>query len=148
MWGEDGIHYARLQTSQMRETSVFHIFIKWVLALSVVLATASVGFGQDFEKGLAAAKRGDFATALGEWQPLAEQGDTDAQYNLGVMYEDGRGVIQDNVYAHMWWNIAASQGDADAVVNRETSIRNRHRFRRRLPVALDPIDAKFYPDLY
>ena len=32
-------------------------------------------------------------------------------YNLGVMYAFGRAVIQDNVYAHMWWNIASSKND-------------------------------------
>ena len=40
-----------------------------------------------FDEGLAAAKRGDYATALREWRPLAKQGDADAQYNLGVMYD-------------------------------------------------------------
>ncbi|MDP6417654.1 MAG: hypothetical protein QGG54_21930 [Gammaproteobacteria bacterium] len=40
----------------------------------------------------------------------AEQGYARAQYNLGLMYGTGQGVIQDNVYAHMWWNIAASSG--------------------------------------
>jgi len=31
----------------------------------------------------------------------------------------GEGIIKDNVYAHMWWNIAASQGDKDATKNRD-----------------------------
>ena len=44
----------------------------------------------------------------------AEQGDADAQYNLGVMYAKGKGVPQDYVYAHMWANIAAT-GDAEDV---------------------------------
>jgi hypothetical protein len=35
------------------------------------------------------------------------------------MYGTGQGVIQDNVYAHMWWNIAASSGDKDAIGNRD-----------------------------
>jgi len=35
------------------------------------------------------------------------------------MYGNGTGVIQDNVYAHMWWNIAASSGDKDASENRD-----------------------------
>jgi TPR repeat protein len=34
------------------------------------------------------------------------------------MYYDGQGVIQDNVYAHMWANIAASTGLEAGVVNR------------------------------
>ena len=42
-----------------------------------------------------------------------------AQYNLGVMYANGQGVLQDNVYAHMWFNIAASSGDEVASKNRD-----------------------------
>ena len=49
----------------------------------------------DYQKGLDAANRGDFATALREWTPLAKQGNAIAQYNLGVMYANGLGVPQD-----------------------------------------------------
>jgi len=38
----------------------------------------------------------------------AEQGDASAQYNLAVMYDTGRGVLQDYVLAHKWYNLAAS----------------------------------------
>jgi TPR repeat protein len=38
----------------------------------------------------------------------AEQGDATAQYNLAVMYDTGRGVLQDYVMAHKWYNLAAS----------------------------------------
>ena len=41
---------------------------------------------------------------------LAEQGDADAQYYLGVMYSAGEGVKQDYILAHMWYNLAASNG--------------------------------------
>jgi hypothetical protein len=49
----------------------------------------------------------------------AEQGYARAQYNLGLMYGTGQGVIQDNVYAHMWWNIAAASGHKSATKNRD-----------------------------
>jgi len=39
----------------------------------------------------------------------AEQGDATAQYNLAVMYDTGRGVLQDYVMAHKWYNLAASR---------------------------------------
>jgi len=35
------------------------------------------------------------------------------------MYEEGKGVPQDFVYAHMWWNLAASQGIKEAVETRD-----------------------------
>ena len=45
------------------------------------------------------------------WTLAAEQGNADAQNNLGVMYGAGRGVLKDYVYAHMWGNIAATNGN-------------------------------------
>ncbi len=38
-----------------------------------------------WDEGLAAYQRGDYATAIREWRPFAEQGDDEAQYNLGLM---------------------------------------------------------------
>ena len=38
---------------------------------------------------------GDYATALREWRPFAEQGNASAQFNLGVMYGNGQGVTLD-----------------------------------------------------
>lgn len=49
----------------------------------------------------------------------AEQGDADAQFNLAVMYDNGLGVLQDNVYAHVWLNIASSNGSETAGKNRD-----------------------------
>ncbi len=69
-----------------------------------------MSWSADFQKGLTAAQSGDYATALREWTPLAEQGYADAQFNLGLMYHTGQGVLQDYVYAHMWANIAVSSG--------------------------------------
>jgi TPR repeat protein len=66
------------------------------------------------EEGLAAFNRGDFATAFKEWKPLAEQGDAEAQYNLGVLYQYGRGAPQDDAEAAKWFRQAAEQDDPDA----------------------------------
>jgi hypothetical protein len=43
------------------------------LTLAVLLGSGEVR-GSDFQKGLTAAQSGDYATALREWTPLAEQG--------------------------------------------------------------------------
>ena len=48
----------------------------------------------------------------------AEQGDAIAQYFLGRMYYLGQGVIQDDVMAHMYWNIAAVSGHKSAIKHR------------------------------
>ena len=53
-----------------------------------------------------------------KWYRLAaEQGDADAQFNLGLMYDDGKGVPQDDVEAVKWYRLAAEQDDADAQFN-------------------------------
>ena len=62
------------------------------LTLAVLLGSVGVSWSADFQKGLDAYKRFDYATALREWEPLAKQGDASAQFNLGLMYRYGRGV--------------------------------------------------------
>ena len=90
------------------------------LAIAVLLGSAGLSWGADVLKGLNAYNSGDCATALREWTPLAEQGDASPQFNLGLMYVMGTGVIQDYVRAHMWWNIAASSGNSkEASKNRD-----------------------------
>ena len=75
---------------------------------TVLFGGAGVSLSADYQKGLNAATRGDYATALREWKPLAEQRNAVAQKDLSVMYAYGKGVPKDYVYAHMWYNIAAS----------------------------------------
>ena len=87
------------------------------LTLVLSLGTISAAWGADFYKGLTAAQRGDYATALREWTPLAKQGDADAQFNLGLMYRRGQGAPRDYKTAVKWWTLAAKQGNADAQFN-------------------------------
>ena len=58
-----------------------------IIPLLLALLITPISWGADFVKGLAAYESGDYATALLEWTPLAEQGNVSAQYNLGLMYE-------------------------------------------------------------
>ena len=78
--------------------------------LLLVLLVSPMSFGADFQKGVTAAENGDYATALREWMPLAEQGYASAQNNLGGMYESGDGVPQDDQTAVKWYRLAAEQG--------------------------------------
>ena len=86
-----------------------------VLLFSLLLGVPS--YSADFNKGLTAAQSGDFATALKEWKPLAGQGDAKAQYNLGVMYDVGERVTQDDKEAVRWYTLAAEQEHAKAQYN-------------------------------
>jgi TPR repeat protein len=71
----------------------------------------------DFQAGKDAYDQGDYATAFKEMRPLAEQGDAAAQFNLGILYDNGYGVPQDDQEAVRWWRLAAGQGNAAAQFN-------------------------------
>ena len=68
----------------------------------------------DFQAGMDAKNRGDFAKALRELRPLAEQGDARAQFYLGMLHENGDGVPEDYEKAREWYEKSAAQGDANA----------------------------------
>ena len=87
------------------------------LAVAFTSMSGHGALAQDFDKGVAAAQSGDFATALKELQPLAEQGVAAAQAILGLMYDNGNGVPQDHVQAAEWYRKAAKQGNAVAQSN-------------------------------
>ena len=89
-----------------------------VATLAVIALLFSAGAAwADFDNGLAAAQRGDYATALREFRPLAEQGNAEAQFNLGAMYNFGYGVPQDYAEGMKWLRKAAEQGNAPAQYN-------------------------------
>ena len=68
----------------------------------------------DGQVGVDAYKRGDYATALRECRPRAEQRDAGAQFYLGTLYAFGQGVPHDDAKARWWYEQAAAQGLADA----------------------------------
>jgi TPR repeat protein len=86
-----------------------------IVALVIALATPLAA--QDFDAGMEAYQRGDYTAALSEFRPLADQGLATAQTNLGIMYHDGLGVLQDFAEAIMWYEKAAIQGNVFAFYN-------------------------------
>jgi TPR repeat protein len=81
----------------------------------MVLDGASIAGPLD--DGVAAYHDQDYAQAAELWQPLAEKGDARAQYLLGTLYMEGKGVEQNDATAFMWFLRAANQGDATAQYN-------------------------------
>ena len=67
-----------------------------------------------WDKGLAAYAAGDYATARREWVVLARRGNPKAQYNLGVLYSNGKGVPESGALAFRWYVKAAEQGHVGA----------------------------------
>jgi len=64
--------------------------------------------------GDAAYSKGDYATALRLYRQLADQGNVSAQYVIGTMYFDGRGVPQVYATAALWFRKAAERGSTAA----------------------------------
>ena len=64
----------------------------------------------NFQKGVAAFKSEDYATAQRGLKPLAEQGMPRAQFFLGVAYGEGWGVPEDDKIAVQCYRLAAEQG--------------------------------------
>jgi TPR repeat protein len=87
--------------------------IAQVVAGCMLFAVASLATAGN-EEGLEALFQGDYATALAEFRPLAEQGYANSQYNLGVMYAEGKGVEQNFTEAAKWYRLAAEQGVRNA----------------------------------
>ena len=88
-----------------------------ILIVTVFLTAFGGVTYASFTDGLNAAIEGDYKTALKEWQSLADQGNASAQYNLGVMYGNGRGVLKDDKQTVKWYQKAADQGYAKAQFN-------------------------------
>lgn len=70
-----------------------------------------------FEDGYAAYEQGDLAKALKIWMPLAQAGHGLAQYNIGLMYEEGKGVAHNRELAVQWWLKAANNKVPQALHN-------------------------------
>ena len=88
-----------------------------LLALASPLSMAGGAVAGPFEDAQAAHSRRDYATALRLWRPLADQGNAEAQYALGFMYDGGQGVPKNYARAAKWWRLAADQGHTFAQYN-------------------------------
>lgn len=82
---------------------------KFISAVAVVVALSGTAQAQDLQKGLDAYAARDYATALLELTPLAEQGDAEAQNILGNLYGQGNGVALDLRESSRFYRMAAGQ---------------------------------------
>ena len=89
--------------------------INYLLIAVFLLAGCTSVFGQDYSK-----------KSVKELLPLAEQSDAEAQYNLGVRYENGRGVRKNQQKASWWWRVAAEHGHPQAQYNLGSMYDNGH----------------------
>ncbi len=71
----------------------------------------------DLASGQASYLRGDYGEAWRELKPLADQGNAEAQYQVGVMYDHGQTVKRSYRTAAQWYERAAQQGHPGAQFN-------------------------------
>lgn len=83
-----------------------------VVVTMLFLATSA--YGQDCKEGEAAFVAGNYAKATSILQPLVAKGDACAQYQLGEMYMQGKGVPEDKAKALELFKKSAAQGNAKA----------------------------------
>ncbi len=96
--------------------------IRHIIILSVLIAFSANAYA-DFSTGIDAYTKKDYVTALKEFKTVADQGNPDAQFMLGYMYASGKGVLQDYIKAHMWFNLSASQGNERAMESRDKIVK-------------------------
>lgn len=92
--------------------------IRTLLGAIAIAATVQLAAAEaTLEDGLTAYRDADYVKAVEVWRVLAEKGDAVAQYRLGALYAEGKGVVRDDATATMWFQRSANQGNADAQYN-------------------------------
>jgi uncharacterized protein len=87
-----------------------HLLYTLVLASAMALPAVA----DPLDEGLEAYRAKDFAKAVALWRPLADKGDPVAEYRIGTLYAEGRGVEQNDETALMWFLRAAKKGEPSA----------------------------------
>ena len=87
------------------------------ILIALMMFAAAPASADKCDDAYSAYQRKDYSTAVRLFQDLAEQGNANAQYNLGNLYRTGQGVPQDYAEAARWYRLSAKQGDAEAQNN-------------------------------
>lgn len=107
----------------MKSRNRLHHNLGWlrVLALSGAFSTAQAN---DLQLGMQLLELGQTEQTIELWRPLAKSGNAEAQFGLGVIYNDAMGVPQDYIEANYWFLRAAEQGYASAQYNLGNAYKN------------------------
>lgn len=95
--------------------------MKKILAMVLGVFLCATVFGATLDEGIAAHQKGDYQTAAKILRELAEEGEAMAQFILGGMYSDGKGLAQDHGEAFFWMTLAikrASTADLQAFIGK------------------------------
>ena len=89
------------------------LFVLSALFASILSNPALAGL----DEGVAAYQAGDIQLAAKEFRAAAEAGNSEAQFNVGLMYERGIGVSKDEQESLVWYQKSAEQGNSNAQFN-------------------------------
>ncbi|MCH7499255.1 MAG: sel1 repeat family protein [Nitrospinae bacterium] len=101
----------------MKTHAMLKGFFAALLIIFLMFSLPAMSTAGSFDDAVTAYQAGNYQKAFKLFKPFAEQGFADAQYNLGLMYDNGLGVTQDYVEAVKWYKKAAEQGEAIAQYN-------------------------------
>jgi len=93
---------------------IFKLILVVIAFVVIACGDQTKNDAANYQEGIDAYAKGDFAVALKKLQPIAEHGNAQAQLYLGMMYRQGKGVQQDDKQAGLWWNKSAEQGNMEA----------------------------------
>ena len=120
--------FSSMPTSATDLPTLVRLFILLaVLTAQIAFQTASAG---TFDDGVEEYLAGRYAQAMKIWQPLADDGDAVAMFNIGVLHAQGLGLSQDATVAVDWYRKAADRGYAPAQFNLGASYHNGHGVKR------------------
>ena len=88
------------------------------------LIFAQRAWSGDYDDGWIAYELNDYNTAFTKFRSAARQGHARAEFYLGVMYQNGKGVTQDYKEAVRWYTLAAKKGEDRAQNNLGNMYRN------------------------
>jgi TPR repeat protein len=93
------------------------ILMRTFIAVVFLLSSELVALADPLDDANTAYEKADFGSAHKLYSQLALQGDRTAQFRLGVLYEDGNGVVKDSREAVRWYLVASAQGSSEATYN-------------------------------
>ena len=129
------MRHAEARSVELTKADAEAMSVQLLLVAILAFALALPAAAQDLQSGLRAYEEGDYREAGLALEPLARQGDPDAQFVLARMYQFGLGVAQDDAQAFAWFERAGNGGHVQA----RTVLGYLHRFG--VGTEKDPIEA-------
>lgn len=97
-----------------------HTSFRRALLAGAFLVIGGAAAHADYSVGSAAFNAGNYNRAYEEFKQSADSGNSLAQFMMGRLYAEGRGVVADKVAAYMWYDLAASNGNTRAIAARDS----------------------------